>query len=62
MQAIKYKNVGLQGESYAKDQQIERCKNTINRLRECYVDHTKNAGLDNVVVVELKHTSKVDEK
>ena len=33
-QAIKYKNVELQGEINAKDMQIEQCENTINHLRE----------------------------
>lgn len=42
VKAIKYKNFGLQGEIYAKEQQIERCKNTINCLRECYIYHVKN--------------------
>ena len=40
-EAIKYDSVGLQGETHAKDQQMERCENTINDLRELYVDHAK---------------------
>lgn len=55
---IKYQHVRLQGKIHANDQEIKRCENTTNRLREFYVDHAKKPGLDNVVMIVHKHTSK----
>ena len=57
IQAIKYENVGLQGDINAKYQQIERCENTINRLRERYVAHAKNPYLDSLEIIIRKYTS-----
>ena len=57
IQAIKYENVGLQGDINPKYQQIERCENTINRLRERYVAHTKNPYLDSLEIIIRKYTS-----
>ena len=48
----------MQGEIHAKDQQTERFENTINHFRECFVDHAKISGLDNVVMIVCKHTLK----
>ena len=42
IQAIEYKNVGLQSEIRAKDQQIEASQNRIAELVERYVDHCRN--------------------
>ena len=58
IKAIKYKNVGLQGGIHAKDQKIEIFENTINHLRQRYVDHAKNPGLVNAVMVVRIHTYK----
>ena len=54
IKAIKYENFGLQGQIHEKDQQIEKCENTINHLRKCYVHHARNPGVDNVVMVVRK--------
>ena len=40
---------------------MKSCKNIINQPRELYVDHSKNTGLDNVVMIMNKHTSKDDD-
>ena len=56
MQAIKYKNVGLQGEVHVKDQKIEKCGSVINHLRKHYVDYPKNPDQDNVVMIVCKDT------
>ena len=56
MQAIKYENVILQNEIHAKDQKIEISGNTINHLRELFVDHTRNLSKYNIVItVEKKN-------
>ena len=59
LQAIKYENSGFQNEIYAKDQPIERFKNTIAHLRACYVNHANILELGNVVMIIFKHTSKI---
>ena len=55
--AVKYENVKFQGEIHAKDQQIEKCKNTMTHLRESYVDHKMNPGKDNIIIIVEKHTT-----
>ena len=56
MQAIKYENVILQNEIHAKDQKIEIFGNTINHLRELFVDHARNLSKYNIVItVEKKN-------
>ena len=57
IQAINYEVVALQDEIHAKDQQIEN-ENIINCIRDHYVDKAKNLGVDNVVMIVRKHTSK----
>ena len=56
MQAIKYENVILQNEIHAKDQKIEISGNTINHLRERFVDHTRNLSKYNIVITVEKKT------
>ena len=45
LQAIKYENVGLQGEIHANDQYIDRFENTINRFKIRCGEHAKNLDL-----------------
>ena len=47
----------VQGEIHAKDQQGERCENTINHLRKRHVDHKKK-----LVMVVRKHAFKDNKK
>ena len=42
LHTIKSENVGLQRKTHKKDQQIERCENTIANIRKSYFDHAKN--------------------
>ena len=71
IQAIEYKNVGLQGEIRAKDQQIEASQNIALRLStlcriaelvERYVDHCRNPSKDNIVIIIRKHTTPENDK
>ena len=62
IQAIKYENVGLQGEIRAKDQQIEASQNRIAELVERYVDHCRNPSKDNIVIIVRKHTTPENDK
>ena len=54
IQAIKYATV--------EDQLTERCENAINHLREPYVDHARDPGKDNVIIIAQKHTTSATNK
>ena len=59
---LEYNNTGLQGEIRAKDQEIDRRREEIAELRERYVDHCRDPGKDNLVVITRKHTCEPDDK
>ena len=52
----------LQGDIHAKDQQIEKCGNIINHLRERYVDETRNLGQDHSIIIAQKHATSATNK
>ena len=58
---LEYNNTGLQGEIRAKDQEIERRIDEIEDLRERYVDHCRDPGKDNMVIITRKHTCKYND-
>ena len=53
---LEYNNTGLRGEIRAKDQEIERRREENADLRERYVEHCRDPGKDNVVIITKKHT------
>ena len=62
IQAIEYKNVGLQGEIRAKDKQIEASQNRIAEIVERHVDNCRNPSKDNIVIIVRKHTTPENDK
>ena len=48
-------DAGLQGEIHAKDQLTEKCKNTITHLEKRHVDHARNTGKDNIIIIVQKN-------
>ena len=52
---LEFSNSGMQGEIRAKDQEIARRQSEIAELRERYVDHCRDPGKDNLVVITRKH-------
>ena len=52
--AIKYENVALQAH---RDEQVEQlqCQDTIIYLRACYVDHARDSGRDNIIIIIRKY-------
>ena len=42
--------------------QIDRCEMIINHLQKRYLDHGENSDLDNALMIEHKHTCKVNGK
>ena len=66
---LEYNNTGLQGEIRAKNQEIKRrdqqateLQSEVARLRERYVDHCRDPGKDNVIMIARKHTTKENDK
>ena len=59
---LEFSNTGMQGEIRAKDQEIARRQLEIVELRERYVDHCRDPGKDNLVVITRKHTTDEDDE
>ena len=58
IKTVKHKDFRFEGKIHAKHQQIGKYENSINHLRNGYVNHARNSGLGNVVMVVHKHASK----
>ena len=54
IQTIPYESIGLQHQIETRDQCIEKCEVTITDLRECYVDHAKDPGKYNIIIIVQK--------
>ena len=54
IQAVKYENVEFQWKMRAKDQQINIFQNTINQLRQRYVNHARDPDKDNLIIIVKK--------
>ena len=42
--------------------QQQRCQDTITHLRTRYVDHVRDPGKDNIIIIVRKHTKPVNDK
>ena len=62
MQAIKYGNVALQAQRDMYQTQTQRCHDTITHLRTRYVDHARDPGKDNIIIISQKHTISANDK
>ena len=62
MQAIQYENVALQAQRDIYQTQLQRCRDTITHLRESYLDHARDPGKDNTIIIVRKHTTSANDK
>ena len=62
IQAIKYENVALQAQRDVDQAELQRCKGTITCLRTRYVDHARDPGKDNIIIIVRKHTTPANDK
>ena len=62
IQAIKSENVALQAQRDVYQAQLQRCQDTITHLRTCYVDHARDPGKDNIIIIARKHTKPANDK
>ena len=56
IQAIQYENVALQAQRDVYKDQLQKCQDIIAHLRTRYVDHAKDPGKDNIVMIIEKNT------
>ena len=62
IQVIRYENVALQKQRNVYQIQLQRCEDTITHLRERYVDHVRDPGKDNIIIIVRKHTTSANDK
>ena len=55
IQDIQYENVALQAQRDVYQAQLQRCQDTIIHLRTRYVDHARDPGKDNIIIIVRKH-------
>ena len=57
-----YENIALQVQRDVYQAQLQRCQNTIIHLRTRYVDHARDPGKDNIIIIVRKHTTSANDK
>ena len=57
LQNREYENVALQAQRDVYNDQLQKCQDTITHLRTRYVDHAKDPGKDNIVMIIEKNTA-----
>ena len=62
IQAIQHENVALQTQRDVYQIQLQRCEDTITHVRELYVDHARDPGKDNIIIIVRKHTTSAKDK
>ena len=62
IQAIQYENVALQAQRDVYQAQLQRCRDTIAHLRTRYVDHARDPGKDNIIIIVRKHEKPANDK
>ena len=62
IQAIQYENVALQAQRDVYQAQLQRCQDTIINLTTRYVDHARDPGKGNIIIVVQKHTRSANDK
>ena len=56
IQVIQYENVALQAQRDVHQAQLQKCQDTIVHLRTRYVDHARDPGKDNIIIIVRKDT------
>ena len=62
IQAIKYENVALQAQRDVYQAQLQGWQDTITHLRTRYVNHPRDPGKDNIIIIVRKHTTPANDK
>ena len=62
VQSIKYENVALQAQRDVHQVQLVKCQDTIIHLRILYMDHARDLGKDNTIIIVRKHARPANDK
>ena len=62
MQVIEYESVAYQVQRDAYKAQLQKYQDTIIHLKTCYVDHSKDLGKDNIIIILRKHTTTANDR
>ena len=59
---IQYQNVALQAKRDVYQTQLQKCQDTIIHLRTRYVDHVRDPGRADIIIIVRKHTKPANYK
>ena len=62
IQNREYENVVLQAQRDVYHPQLQKCQDTIIHLRKLYVDHARDPGKDNIIIIAYKHTTPANDR
>ena len=62
IQSMKYENAALQVQRDVYQAQLQRCQDTITHLKTRYVDHARDLGKDNIIMIVRKHATPANDK
>ena len=62
IQAIKYENVALQAQRDVNPVELQKFQDNITHLRTRYIDHVRDPGKDNIIIIVRKHTTSANDK
>ena len=62
LQNREYENVALQAQRDVYHAQLQKCQDTIIHLRTHYVDHARDLGKDNIIIIVRKHTTPANDR
>ena len=62
IQAIQYENVALQAERDVYQAELQKYQDTIIYLKTRYVDHARDLGKDNIIIIAWKHRGPANNK
>ena len=57
-----YENVALQAQRDMYQAELQRCQDTITHLRTRYLDHARDPGKGNIIIILWKHASPANDK
>ena len=62
LQNREYENVALQAQRDVCQTQLQKCQDTIIHLKTRYLDHARDPGKDNIIMIVRKHTGPANDK
>ena len=62
LQNREYEKVALQVQRDVYKAELQRCQDSMTCLRKRYVDHARDPGKDNIIIIVRKHTTSANDK